>query len=1015
MFNPAGLYRVGAAFLGPFWWMRYVAMVMALFSAVIALQDWYALQTHIDRVFFSVTFFQKLLMSLFTANLLSKLMVGVAMAMYGVESRLFGIRLMFGFLPRFFTDRSGIRSQSFPRQRKLYSVPLLTKLTLFGFGIFFWAMLRRNGSGAADLALSLGVVGFGSFIFTANPLWRADGYRWMAACFERPDLQKEAFRVLGMVLRRRPLPSALGRAEAAVLFLYGAACIIFTALIVYIVLSALASALEAELQGTGVLIFCILLAMLTLFLLSLRQRKPGSKDQQAQPVNAAAARGQKDRKTGAKTFGAAQGGPTGTMAARIRQPQLTMTRSGTALPVSSPGPEVAAPDSAEAPSNETDTADMAEKPTKAPTKRALPDEAREAVGGLLEDARGEFAPMADGAASEERDPDGFSDLGDLTEEELDADSYMSELEQLLAEDMPEAEAEELPLEEMLADDLDEAELDADPQMSELEALLADDDESAEEIDELAPALEEELDEAEMDADPLMSELEALLAPDDAIEEASGDPDLDPDALEAVLEDDLEEEAVLDDPVMSDLETVITGGRSSPRRNRRKRQKKSEFDDFDQMLDAELDEDVGASDLGEFDDLMFDQPEPALERIEEKPPRAAKAAAASGSTALVRVRDKVPAKRKEILPPEKAAPQYEDLDRVLGRTGVAKPKRSRWKVLLVWLAILAGLIYVALLPYPYEVGGEFIVKPIAQSQVRARTTGEITELNVIEGDWVTTGQVMAILSDEDEKRDIAVRKAEIAGLNAELATLLAGAKPEEIALAEEAVEAANVQIEIAQQDLDRKSQLFERGTITKAALEDAQSALKVAQAAHSEAQARLKLVRSGALQSEVEAKRADIDRNLKDLEFSNLQLENTRVRAVTDGQIVSSLEEVPVGAFLNEGGLFAVLENNREVIAEIEIPETEISEVTLGAKVELKTWSEADVSLWGEVLRVAPRAEERDFGRVIRVSVKVPNPEGALASNMTGFAKVAAGEAPVWEVFSRVLMRFLRVELWSWVP
>ena len=66
-------------------------------------------------------------------------------------------------------------------------------------------------------------------------------------------------------------------------------------------------------------------------------------------------------------------------------------------------------------------------------------------------------------------------------------------------------------------------------------------------------------------------------------------------------------------------------------------------------------------------------------------------------------------------------------------------------------------------------------------------------------------------------------------------------------------------------------------------------------------------------------------------------------------------------------------------------------------------------------RLAPLAEEREFGRVVRVSVRVPNPDGRLASNMTGHAKIEVGERPVWEVFSRIVVRFFEVELWSWLP
>lgn len=366
-------------------------------------------------------------------------------------------------------------------------------------------------------------------------------------------------------------------------------------------------------------------------------------------------------------------------------------------------------------------------------------------------------------------------------------------------------------------------------------------------------------------------------------------------------------------------------------------------------------------------------------------------------------------------PSRKGEGQQHLDKVIARTGVVPRRRTRLWAWLIWLTILGGLIYAAFLPYSFEVGGDFIIQPIEQSQVRARTDGEIISLNVQEGDWVKTGDVMAVLSNWDEKKEVAVRKAELEGLRANLATLRAGAKPEEIAVAKEKVVAAEVQVDIAEQDLERKRQLLERNTISQASFEEAENELKVAKIALEQAKATLTFVSAAARASEIEAAEAAVRRSEQELEFSALMFEQTNIRAVSDGQIVSSLDEVPVGAFLVEGALFCVLEDNRVVKAEIEVPETDISEVKIGAEVELKLWSDAEVSLVGEVERLAPVAEERDFGRVVRVIVRVENPDGVLTSNTTGYAKISAREAPVWEVFTRMFVRFFRIELWSWIP
>ena len=332
-----------------------------------------------------------------------------------------------------------------------------------------------------------------------------------------------------------------------------------------------------------------------------------------------------------------------------------------------------------------------------------------------------------------------------------------------------------------------------------------------------------------------------------------------------------------------------------------------------------------------------------------------------------------------------------------------------------MIVLGLLIFGLTRPYSMEVGGEFFIQPLDRAEVRARTDGEIVQVNVEEGDWVEANEILAVLSNWDEKRDVAVRKAEISRLEAELESLVEGPKPTEIAVAQQRVSTALIQLEIAATALGRQEQLLESGVISDSRVEDARANHRLAEAEVAEQQSNLELVSEQATPHEIASAKADISRNLEDLKFAELKLEQTYIRATVSGQIVSTMADVPIGTYLPEGGLFAELEDNRIVVAMIEVPETSIEDVNLDAKVEMRLWSDTGTSVYGTVKRLAPRAEERDFGRVVRVNVEVPNPDGKLNGNMTGQAKIDAGVYPAWVVFTRLIVRFFDVEVWSWVP
>ncbi|MBF0392544.1 MAG: HlyD family secretion protein, partial [Alphaproteobacteria bacterium] len=146
-----------------------------------------------------------------------------------------------------------------------------------------------------------------------------------------------------------------------------------------------------------------------------------------------------------------------------------------------------------------------------------------------------------------------------------------------------------------------------------------------------------------------------------------------------------------------------------------------------------------------------------------------------------------------------------------------------------------------------------------------------------------------------------------------------------------------------------------------------------------------------------------------------QVGRARLVAPISGRVASRNPQFLLGSWAKEGDLLLQIEDSRLMRAEIEVPETDILAVKPGAGVRLRLWGESVETLDGRVASMAPVAEKREFGSVVRVLSDIPNTEGRLHSGMTGYAKVAAREMPAWEAFSRLFVRFGTIEMWSWVP
>ncbi len=874
--DPSGVFRALNAALSPLRILRHLVPPLALITGYAMYRNQFDLLVQLDRLSVQLAFWQSLLITMITTNLLSKIARGVTLAHFGADSRNWGIKLSYGVIPRFFIDSSKVRHLGPAAQRAYYAASPTLRLMMFAGGILGWLILYRSGSGLALVLLTLGMGGLGSFLFVANPLLPLDGYNWLSIVLKRPYLRTHAFRLLGMVATLRPLPADLRWREFWVLLLYAIVSLVFTAFLLYSVFSAIAYALEAQFHGTGVAIFCLILAVVGLFLLSMSEKRAG------RGAGEGARRDRTPRPQAAKAAGAtlvrrdkARGQEQGDEMAR-------RARAGFEAAKGSPGPD-----------------------------RQADQAAQDALALLLADA-------------------------DLWAEPEETSPGPEAGSRPVKPSVPPAPlGQDAGLDDILA-------MPPAPPPSEVEA--GRDEIAQDELDDILSLA------FGIDPDPQPApEAQPAPEPQPALEfHPAPDPQPAPEAPARPA------------AITPDLDDIFAPG--------------------------------------------------AAEALGSRPEGRARRSETRGET-----RGDARAETRAAPRAEAGRPEADDLDRVLKMGAARQTGFQKWRARLLWVLVLGGLIYVAFLPYPYEVGGDFLISSVQRAEARARTDGEIMSVNVVEGAWVKEGDILAVLSNWDEKRDVAVNEADAAKLEADLATMVEGAKPEEIRVASERLATTELGVSVARQDLARQETLFASGTITQKLVEDARNALKLAETSRQEARARLDLVASGARDTEVDAQRAAIARNAEELAFARLMLEYSNIRAPADGQIVSSLTAVPVGAYLPQGALFAEVEDNRVVIAEVEVPETSIQDVTLGAKAELRLWSAPDTSLYGTVRAIAPRAEERDFGKIIRVEIEVPNPDGRLAANMTGFGKVQAAERPVWQAFSGAIVGFFSIELWSWLP
>ena len=358
--------------------------------------------------------------------------------------------------------------------------------------------------------------------------------------------------------------------------------------------------------------------------------------------------------------------------------------------------------------------------------------------------------------------------------------------------------------------------------------------------------------------------------------------------------------------------------------------------------------------------------------------------------------------------------------------------------LLKIGLLLGLIVLLLFPYPFEVGGEFKVLPTAQLGIRAEVAGRIQEVLVVENELVVVGQPVAVLGDRVHRKKVEAAQAALDEATAVLELRRSGPKPEQVAIAEQEVITASKNLDYSEEEAVRFENMFKQKAVPETEYRFALRSRDLDLERYELANRNLDFVLSGARQEELKALEAEVRRYEVELSHAEDDLQRTTLVSPINGVVITPYLDQKIGQRLEIGELFAVVENNSKIIAEIEVPEKDIGEVTIGAKVKLRTWGAPNRTLKGETKAIAPIAYEKSLpriertltereslfgqrevlrkeGKVVRVLTEFTDQEGFIHSDMTGYAKIACDKKPVGIAFTRWLVRFFMVEVWSWIP
>ena len=310
------------------------------------------------------------------------------------------------------------------------------------------------------------------------------------------------------------------------------------------------------------------------------------------------------------------------------------------------------------------------------------------------------------------------------------------------------------------------------------------------------------------------------------------------------------------------------------------------------------------------------------------------------------------------------------------------------VVLVVAAVAGWVIHSRLAPKDKELLRLYGNVDIREVNLGFRVSGRLLEVLHDEGDVLKTGEVVARLDDEPYRRELEEARGQVASLRARVQLLQAGNLPQEIAQARATVREREVTAQNAERVYRRQEELLSTKAVAVQERDDAEAKFREAEARLKSAREQLNLMEVGFRVEEIEQAKADLARAEASRASAELRLEDTVLKAPSDGVLLTRAQEP--GAILQPSTTVLTLSLSRPVWVRAYVHEPELGLIHYGMKVQVHTDSNPGKPYTGQIGFMSDRAEftpksvettELRTSLVYRLRIVIENPDEGLRQGM----------------------------------
>jgi len=282
-------------------------------------------------------------------------------------------------------------------------------------------------------------------------------------------------------------------------------------------------------------------------------------------------------------------------------------------------------------------------------------------------------------------------------------------------------------------------------------------------------------------------------------------------------------------------------------------------------------------------------------------------------------------------------------------------------------------------------------------VNSKVTGRVAWIGVEKGDKVKEGQVLVRLENDEFRAQYEQAKGATENARAYLDELQHGSRPEEIQQAQHNVEEMRATLANDKINLDRATQLYAQGVVSKQTLDDATAKYDADQHRANSLQQSFALSQLGPRAEEIARARGQLLQAQGAEAYAKSLLDATIIRAPVTGTILERTAEkgelvtaqFASGAAGGPQGQVVALADLNDLQVELDIAQDDFSKLSAHQKGVVTTDAFPDRKYDGQIAEIYPEADRQKA--TVQIKVQIINPDSYLRPDMNATVKFLANE------------------------